>query len=138
MDISVRTVGDYVGEDRSWLASQEGTQFLKNGVLALPLFTAATHYPKNVIKSGTWVVKATSGTHAGKYGPYDSAATDGRQTAANAFVLFNSTSVDPKSAATYVGCPLQRRGVIRESNLPANSGVSSGLKTGVAARFSFE
>jgi hypothetical protein len=138
MDISVRATGDFVGEDRSWLASQDGTQFLKNGVLALPLFTKATHYPNGVIRSGTWVVKATSGTHAGKYGPFDAAATDGRQTAANAFPLFNTTSVDPKSSAVYVGCPLQRRGYIREANRPPTSGVTSGLKTALAGRFSFE
>lgn len=136
MDIKVRTVGDFIPEDRSWLASQDGTQNPKSGVLAIPLFTKNTHYPNDVIKSGTWVVKATSGTHAGKYGPYDSAATDGRETAANAFPLFNSTPV--KTGDVYLGCPLQRRGVIREANLPANSGVTSGLKTALNPRFIFE
>lgn len=136
MDIRVRPTGDFVGEDRSWLASQDGTQFLKNGVLAVALFTANTHYPAGVIKSGTWLVKCTSGTYSGKYGPYDNAATDGRQVEENALALFNSTPV--KTGDTFLGIPLQRRGVIREASLPANSGVTSGLKTGLAARFTFE
>lgn len=138
MDISVRTVPDFVGEDRSWLASQDGTQNPKSGVLAIPLFTKATHYPNGVIKSGTLVVKATSGTHSGKYGPYDSTATDGRQNAANAFHLFNTTSVDWRSAAVYTGCPLLRRGFIREANLPANSGITSGAKTALVNRYTYE
>jgi hypothetical protein len=136
MDIKVRTVGDFVPEDRSWLASQDGTQNPKSGVLAVALFTKATHYPKGMVMSGTWLVKATSGPHAGKYGPFDAAATDGRQTAANAFPLFNSTPI--RDGDTYLGIPLQRRGVIRESNLPANSGVTSGLKTALNPRFIFE
>jgi hypothetical protein len=136
MDIKVRTTGDYIPEDRSWLASQDGTQNPKSGVLAVPLFVKATHYPKGQIMSGTVLVKATSGPHAGKYGPADAAATDGRQTLANGYFLFNSTPV--KDGDVYIGIPLQRRGFIRESNLPANSGVTSGVKTALNPRFIFE
>ena len=137
MDISLKKTSDFVPEDRSWLASQDGTQFNRSVVLAIPLFTKSTHYPDGVIKSGTLLGKATSGTHAGKYGPYSDSATDGRQVAVGH--LFNSTSVrEDADAPTYVGAPLQRRGAIDESGLPTNHGVDSAAKTDLKGLFTYE
>lgn len=137
MDIALKTVGDFIPEDRSWLASADGTQHLKSIVLALPLFDADDHYPNGVIMSGTVLGKCTSGTHSGKYGPYDNTATDGRQTAKGH--LFNSTPVrTDASAPTYVGAPLQRSGVVDESMLPTNHGLDSAAKTDLAGHFIYE
>jgi hypothetical protein len=139
MDISVKRSDDFIVEDRSWLASTDGTPLLKSVVLAIPLFTKATHYPNGVIRSGTFIAEATSGPHAGKYGPYDNAASDGRQNGEAALALWNTTPVrtDPL-APTYVGAPGQRRGVIDQANLPPNSGVDASLKTDLRGSFRFE
>lgn len=137
MDISPKKTGDFVPEDRSWLASADGTQFNKSVTLAIPLFTKATHYPDGVIKSGTLLAKATSGTHSGKYGPYSDAATDGRQVAVGH--LFNSTPVRADAdTPDYVGAPLQRRGVIDQTNLPTNHGVDAAAKTDLKGLFTYE
>lgn len=137
MDIAISRSTDFVGEDRSWLASADGTQHLKSITLALPLFTKNTHYPNGVIKSGTVLGRCTSGTHNGKYGPYSDAATDGRQVAVGH--LFNSTAVRSDALApTYVGAPMQRRGVVDESALPTNHGLDSAGKTDLAGKFIYE
>lgn len=137
MDIALKRSTDFVGEDRSWLASADGTENLKSIVLALPLFTKSTHYPDGVIKSGTHLGRCTSGTHSGKYGPYSDAATDGRQVFVG--VLFNSTPVRVDALApTYVGAPMQRWGVIDESRLPANSGVDAAAKADLKGSFTYE
>ena len=137
MDIAPKRSADFVVEDRSWLASADGTANLKSVSLAIPLFTEATHYPDGVIKSGTLLAEATSGTYAGKYGPYDDAATDGRQTATGH--LWNTTPVRTDSLApTYVGAPMQRWGVIDESNLPTNHGVDAAAKVDLKGSFTYE
>lgn len=135
MELNVRSTGDFVPEDRSWLASADGTQNLKSIVLAKALFTEGTHYPAGVIKSGTLLGRASSGTHSGKYGPYSDGATDGRQVAVG--VLFNSTPIRSDSPS-YIGAPMQRWGVIDESSLPANNGVDSAAKTDLKGSFTFE
>lgn len=137
MDIAPKRSTDFVVEDRSWLASADGTANLKSIVLALPLFTANTHYPNGSIKSGIHLGRCTSGTHSGKYGPYSDAATDGRQVATG--VLFNTTPVRTDSLTpTYVGAPMQRWGVIDESALPANHGVDAAAKVDLKGQFTYE
>lgn len=136
MDIKVRRTGDFVPEDRSWLASQDGTQNPVSAVIAVPLFTKNTHYPDGVIKSGILLAKATSGTYAGKWGPYSAAASDGREVGANARHLFNSTPV--KDGDVLLGVPLMRRGFILQVRLPANHGVDSAAKTALKAIFTYE
>lgn len=72
--------------------------------VAWPLIAAATvaaTFPdglevaigERAIRYGTILVKATSGVHAGKFGPYDSAATDGRQTLTRGNVIIVNTSI---------------------------------------------
>lgn len=89
-DISVITTNSQV-EDRSWLIVQPGAQgsgYSPGKVLDISTFTANTHYPNGFIPSGMNLGKITA---TGLYGPYDDAASDGRQTFAG--WLFSATKV---------------------------------------------
>lgn len=130
MDISVRS-DDYQVENRAWLGSRDGTEFTETITLDTSAFTAGTHYPNGYVASGTVLGKITA---TGLYGPYDNAASDGRQVADG--FLFNSTPM--RSGGPDVGAPLQWRGVIREAKLPANHGLDSAAKTDLAAKFRFK
>jgi hypothetical protein len=49
----------------------------------VPTVTIDGHTDQKVLQPGTVMAKITSGTDSGKVGPYDDAATDGRQTETN-------------------------------------------------------
>lgn len=93
MDTSVRST-TYGVEKRGWLWGDHGTGpgDTPSIVLDLSTFSAGTHYPQGYIPSGTVVCKITA---SGLYGPYDSTASDGRQTpaAGGTYLLFNSVPV---------------------------------------------
>lgn len=74
-DISMQTTTYQVG-NRQWLLAEP--DFKKNVTLDISKFTAGTHYPNGYIPSGTVIGIVTATQLAG---PYDAAATDGRQTA---------------------------------------------------------
>lgn len=111
MDLSVRTE-IFGGDNQSWLGSEHGTSNGRSITLDKSTFTAGTHYPQGYIRSGTPLGKITA---SGKYGPYNDAATDGRQTLAG-FLL------TPQPVATGGGndivAPLFEHGRIVEANLP--------------------
>lgn len=71
------------GMDTRWRASKHGQANGRPGTLDIALFTSGTHYnignTLDVIPSGVAVGKVTA---TGLYGPYDSAAVDGRETLA--------------------------------------------------------
>jgi hypothetical protein len=116
-DISVSTTA-YQVEKRGWLWGQHGTGPGDNPSVTLDVstFTAGTHYPNGYIPSGTVLGKITA---TGKYGPYDSGAADGRQTAAG--LLFSSVKV-PASTSTPVGGALFVHGFVDPARLPFQSG----------------
>ncbi len=93
MDTSVRST-TYGSVKRGWLQGDHGTGpgDTPSIVLDLATFSAVTHYPNGFIPSGTVVCKITA---SGLYGPFDAAATDGRQTpaAGSVFLMFNAESV---------------------------------------------
>lgn len=92
-DITVRRTTAQ-SERRSWLIPQNesiGFGYTPSISLLPSAFTAATHYPNGFIPSGTIVGRITA---SGLYGPFDAAATDGRQDAANARILFSSITVN--------------------------------------------
>lgn len=76
MDISVRRTTALVVEDRSWLADVDGTQATRSITLRTAAFTANTHYPLGVLKSGTVLARYTSGTYTGLYAPYAGEASE--------------------------------------------------------------
>ncbi len=64
MDISVRSDGPWTAEDRSWIGSIDGTAHSRSITLDTSAFTAGTHYPAGYVKSGTVLVKLSSGLYA--------------------------------------------------------------------------
>ncbi|MFJ2249438.1 head decoration protein [Streptomyces sp. NPDC087862] len=101
-------------DDQSWLGSEHGTQATETIVLDTSTFTPATHYPEGFFKSGIPLGQITAG---GKYGPYDGAATDGREVLVG--FLYSAvgaptvTTIDPAGA-------LFTHGKVRESRLPVS------------------
>ena len=131
-DIAI-TTKDYAGnEDRTWLKTRKGFDTCRSVTLDVSTFLAAHISAKGAIPSGTILGKITA---TGKYGPYDDAASDGRQTAAG--FLFNTTEVGGRgpygsgsdavlASAADVGAPMLWEGVIDESRLPAFAGTVLG------------
>ncbi|AKJ72023.1 head decoration protein [Gordonia alkanivorans] len=115
-DISVRS-SSYQVEDRSWLVGTHGTDVTPSVTLDISKFTQNTHYPNGFIKSGTALGKVTA---TGLFGPYDNAASDGRETCVG--LLFSSVrAIDTStgSALTKVGGARFIHGAVNTANLPA-------------------
>lgn len=66
MDLTVRSEGPWLPEDRSWLGSAHGTTATRTITLDVTAFTAGTHYPNGYIPSGM-VLSELAG---GLFGPY--------------------------------------------------------------------
>ncbi len=117
MDVSVRST-TYGVEKRGWLQGTHGTEpgANPNVTLDLSTFTAGTHYPNGYIPSGCVLGKITA---SGLYGPYDSGASDGRQTAVG--LLFNSESVT--TGQTKAVNALFVHGFVEAARLPFQTGV---------------
>lgn len=130
-DISAPKTVYGVAEDRRWLGSGHGTTTTRTVTLDVSTFTKATHFPNGLLKSGTVLGRITA---TGFYGPYNNAATDGREVAAGH--LFNSVAVaettDPDQ-----GAPLQEHGVVVEALLPAGHGLDAAAKVDLAGRFAY-
>lgn len=129
MDLTVQKTS-YLAEDRGWLWGEHGTGPGDNPSiqLDLSLFTAGTHYPNGYIPSGCVVGKVTA---SGLYGPYDSTASDGRQTAAG--LLFDSEAV--RTGQTRALNALFVHGFVDPARLPFQSGsggISAAAKTALA------
>lgn len=135
MDLGVRKE-TYAGvTDRSWLENDIGVTANKSVVLDVSKFVQATHYPDGVIKAGTFLGLITA---SGKYGPYDDAAADGRETATG--ILYDDEQVAfrfPDATASLIVAPMYRRGYVIEANLPANSGVDANGKADLAPDITF-
>lgn len=114
------TRSEIQAENRSWLRGPHGTEpgANPNATLLVSLFTAGIHYPNGYIPSGIVLGKVTA---TGVYGPYDSAATDGRETAAG--LLFGSLTVIP--GIDRVGGAIVRHGFVNPAKLPIQSGTGS-------------
>lgn len=123
------TTTDYVLDNHSWLGSAHGTEATETiTVDADAGFVAGTHYPDGFLPSGTKLGKITA---SGKYGLYDDAAADGRQTLVG--FLYGGLAV---SAATDdLGGALFVHGKVREANLPF--AVDAAGKADVANRIRF-
>ncbi len=66
MDLTVRSEGPWLPEDRSWLGSAHGTTATRTITLDVSAFTEGTHYPNGFIPSGTVLSELASGL----FGPY--------------------------------------------------------------------
>ena len=113
-DIGITTTS-YQTEKRSWMLSQwgQGPGENPNIVLDKSAFTSGTHYPNGYFPSGLPLGKITA---TGLYGPYDDAASDGRQVCAgflHSSVKAPDTDRDPAGALVVAG-------FIRLSKLPVS------------------
>ena len=118
-DISVRSVGSYIAEDRTWVIGEHGTDASDNVVLDFTTFTHANFTSgtyAGLIRAGCVLGKITA---TGKYGPYDPAASDGRQTAKRH--LFNTVKI-PANTATVASDAGLYHFFCREAGLPYASG----------------
>lgn len=132
VDITLQPTETWVAENRSWLGSRDGTEVTQSITLATETFTEATHFADGYVPSGTVLGQITAvGATQGMFGPYDNAASDGRQTA----VGFLFTSVKMRTGGPNVGGAIHWRGVIRSAKLPANSGLDANGRTDLAAKF---
>ena len=127
-DISVETTNFQV-EKRGWLWGPHGTEpgATPSITLDISTFTAGTHYPNGYIPSGTALAKITA---SGLYGPYDSTASDGRQTPANgAYLLFSSVKAINGNgvALAKVGAAGVVHAFVDPNRLPFTSGAGAAL-----------
>lgn len=114
MDLSLKTVS-YSQDRRDWLGSEHGTDCPKSITLDVSKFTAGTHFPDGYLKSGIPLGKITS---TGLYGPYDGAATDGRDTCAG-FLFTGVEVVDHRGrTSTKVGGSMLVHGFVNVAKLP--------------------
>jgi hypothetical protein len=128
-DISVVTTA-VQAEKRAWLLGPHGTEpgTTPSVTLDITKFSAGPHYPNGYIPSGTVISKVTA---TGLWGPYDSAASDGRQTVGDGTVgiLFNSVPAYNAAGAARakVGSAVFVHGFVNSSKLPFATGATGGL-----------
>lgn len=113
---------------QDWLASRHGIGERKSVTLDKSLFTAGTHYPAGFYLSGLPLGKVTVG---GKYGPFDSTASDGRQVLAGFLFAWVDAGVGDVDA---VGAMLDHCKVVL-AKLPIT--VNSAGQTSAAGRILF-
>lgn len=127
LDISLQSTSYQVG-DRRWLLAEPDVKI--NVTLDISKFTSGTHYPNGYIPSGTVLGIVTTG---GLAGPYDDAASDGRQTAYGILygdvraVRQNGTTATKVSASAVV-----YDAVVSKGKLPFQSGTGSADTNGIA------
>jgi hypothetical protein len=135
MDLAVRSYGPWSPENFSWLGSAHGTDSTQTITLVKSLFSAKSYYTDNqIIPGGVAIGQVTSGGATQyMYGPYDNAASDGRQVMVGH--LFGTKSVT--GSGLYIGAALLVHGTVRLSKLAAitaDHGVDSNGQTDVAGR----
>ncbi|WP_228973392.1 head decoration protein [Streptomyces sp. DH12] len=130
MDLSLKTES-FTQDRRDWLGSAHGTDAPVSVTLDVTKFTSGTHYPGGFIKSGIPLGKVTA---TGLYGPYDNAATDGREVCVG--FLFTAQDVNARGVTSTkaVGSMLLHC-FIREAKLPV--AIDSAGKADLGARVVF-
>ncbi|MDX2575890.1 head decoration protein [Streptomyces scabiei] len=130
MDLSLKTES-FTQDRRNWLGSAHGTDAPVSVTLDVSKFTANTHYPDGYIKSGIPLGKVTA---TSLYGPYDNAASDGRETCVG--FLFTAQDVNARGvASTKVVGSMLLHCFIREAKLPVS--IDAAGKTDLGARVIF-
>lgn len=135
MDLSVRSYGPWSPENFSWLGSAHGTDSTQTITLVKSLFSAKSYYTNDqLIPGGVALGKITSvGATQDMYGPYDDAASDGRQVMVGH--LFVTKSIT--GSGLYIGAPILLHGMVRLSKLPTGHGVDANGQTDVAGRITY-
>ncbi|OOB91194.1 head decoration protein [Rathayibacter sp. VKM Ac-2630] len=127
MDLAPR-VESFGSDDQSWLDSAHGQDAAISGTVTLTSsgLTAGTHYPSGHLPSGTKLGRITA---SGKYGLYDDAATDGRQT------LVGHLLTGQKVGSGDIVVPILVHGRVNESKLPF--AIDAAGKADVAGRIQY-
>lgn len=119
----------FQNEDQRWLGSAHGTSSGESITLDTSTFTAGTHYPNGYFPSGLPLGKITA---SGLYGPYDNAASDGRETLVGHLLCTvdapSVNTIDPQGALFW-------HGRVVESFLPV--AVDTAGKADVAGRIRY-
>lgn len=130
------------GTDLTWLRSDHGISSGLVRTLDVSKFTSGTHYDANtkVLKSGIALAKITA---SGLFGPYDTTASDGRQTTLDSFLLFEEPLLlDNGTTSTRVAVAVIRHAIIVPANLPIAAQRAGGASDVTAAttggKFVFE
>jgi hypothetical protein len=111
MDLTVRSDGPWLPEDRSWLGSAHGTTATRTITLDVTAFTEGTHYPNGFIPSGIVLAELASGLfapYAGRTAEVQSVTITGVPTggtftltydgSTSAGIAFNATAATVQSA----------------------------------------
>ena len=128
MDLSLKTE-TFGGDNQSWLDSAHGQDAATSITIvsgAAGGFTPATHYATGTLPSGTPLGKINA---SGKYGLYNGAASDGRET----LVGFLLTA--QKIGTSDIVAPLLRHGRVNRAALPF--AIDTDGATDVAGRIDF-
>ena len=112
------TITSYGTDSKTWLGSEHGTNRCDSITLD-PTLTLAV-FTDGDVPSGVVLGKVTA---TGRYGPYDNAAVDGRETARGH--LFDAVHV---TAGNNAGGALFWHGQVIEANLPTNHGLNAAAK----------
>jgi hypothetical protein len=126
LDISLQSTTYQVG-NRQWLLSEPDVKL--NVTLDPALFTAGTHYPNGFIPSGTVVGIKTSTSLAG---PYDDAASDGRQTAYG--ITYGDARVVRQNGTTAAKVSISvvvNQAIVSKAKLPFQSGTGFADAAGI-------
>lgn len=127
-DIARVTTTYQVG-NRQWLLAEPDVKL--NVTLDPSKFTAATHFPNGYLPSGTVVGIVTT---TGLAGPYNSAATDGTQTAygityGDARFVYDNGAVAAKVGISVV----VNMAIVSKAKLPFQSGTGSADAAAITA-----
>lgn len=124
----VETTRTWSAGRRDWLLGPHGTEpgTTPTVVVDVSAFTAGTHYASGYIPSGTVVGTINATTSGGTWtvGPYDNAASDGRQTAVG-FLLNDVKVPDPATTTIDVASAILVHGFVDSSKLPFTSGAGA-------------
>lgn len=124
-DISVHS-SSYQVDNREWLVGQHGVDLTPGVTLDISKFTQGTHFQNGFIKSGTVLAKITA---SGLYGPYDDSLSNGQEVAAGLLFSFIKAVDGTGAVKTKASGALFVHGGVKESKLPANSGINANAKT---------
>lgn len=128
MAIQPYTKKTYLNEDQRWVAPG-GIHDLENNcdsvVLDRSLFNLTVTFPNGFVPSGVVLARVTA---SGLHGPYDNAATDGREVAAGHLAVSQELDRDQAATADEL-VPLYWRGEVDESYLPTGHGLDAAAKT---------
>lgn len=129
MDLTVRSE-TFGQDDQTWIGAAHGIDQARSITLDTSAFTSGTHYPNGYFPGGLPLGRITA---TKLYGPYDNAASDGREVLAG-FLLTpvkagSPTTVDVQGA-------LLEHGRVVEPNLPI--AIDAAGKADVAGRITFE